>query len=142
MQLLATDLSRRVIESARRGLYGATSFRTTEPEYQQQYFDDAGRGLWQASDRLRAAVQFEQANLIGPAALGITQLTGADGFDVIFCRNVLMYFDQEAARQTLALIYSLLKEGGYLLLGHAESLLPLGSGFKPVQFGRELVHRK
>ena len=64
------------------------------------------------------------------------------GFDVIFCRNVLMYFDEAAARQTLELIYSLLKDGGYLLLGHAESLLPLGSGFRPVQFGRELVHQK
>ena len=53
-----------------------------------------------------------------------------------------MYFDEAAARQTLELIFSLLKDGGYLLLGHAESLLPLGSGFKPVQFGRELVHQK
>lgn len=142
VQLLATDLSRRVIESARRGLYGASSFRTTEPEYQRQYFDDAGRSLWQANDRLRAAVQFEQANLIAPDAGRLQQSAGGLGFDVIFCRNVLMYFDEEAVRQTLRLIYSLLKPGGYLLLGHAESLLPLGSGLTPVQFGRELVHRK
>jgi chemotaxis protein methyltransferase CheR len=142
VQLLATDLSRRVIESARRGLYSASSFRTMEPEYQQQYFHDAGRNLWQASDRLRDAVQFEQANLIGPNAWPIQQPVNPSGFDAIFCRNVLMYFDEEAAQQTLRLIYSLLKDGGYLLLGHAESLLPLGSGFKPVQFGRELVHRK
>ena len=142
VQLLATDLSRRVIEQARRGLYGSTSFRTTEPDYQQQYFHDAGRSLWQASDRLRDAVQFEQANLIGPDAERLQPPASAGGFDAIFCRNVLMYFDEEAAHQTLGLIYSLLKDGGYLLLGHAESLLPLGSGFKPVQFGRELVHRK
>jgi chemotaxis protein methyltransferase CheR len=141
VQLLATDLSRRVIDSARRGLYGSTSFRTTEPDFQEHYFYDAGRSLWQASDDLRAAVQFEQANLIGPDARRLQQ-TANGGFDAIFCRNVLMYFDEDAARQTLTLIYSLLKDGGYLLLGHAESLLPLGSGFKPVQFGRELVHRK
>ncbi|MEN3332026.1 MAG: chemotaxis protein methyltransferase CheR [Blastocatellia bacterium] len=142
VQLLATDLSRRVIEQARRGLYGSTSFRTTEPDYQANYFHDAGRSLWQASDDLRAAVQFEQANLIGPDARRLQPTANAGGFDAIFCRNVLMYFDEDAARQTLTLIYSLLKDGGYLLLGHAESLLPLGSGFKPVQFGRELVHRK
>jgi chemotaxis protein methyltransferase CheR len=142
VQLLATDLSRRVIERARRGLYGSTSFRTTEPEYQQSYFHDAGRSLWQAGDRLRDAVQFEQANLIGPDAERLQGPASAGGFDAIFCRNVLMYFDEEAARDTLRLIYSLLKDGGYLLLGHAESLLPLGSGFKPLQFGRELVHRK
>jgi chemotaxis protein methyltransferase CheR len=142
VQLLATDLSRRVIDSARRGLYGSTSFRTTEPEYQEHYFHDAGRGLWQASDHLRTAVQFEQANLIDPDARRLQPPANGGGFDAIFCRNVLMYFDEEAARQTLTLIYSLLKDGGYLLLGHAESLLPLGSGFKPIQFGRELVHRK
>jgi chemotaxis protein methyltransferase CheR len=141
VQLLATDLSRRVIDSARRGLYGSSSFRTMEPEYKERYFHEAGRGLWQASDRLRDAVQFEQANLIGAASHALGARAGG-GFDVIFCRNVLMYFDEQAVRQTLELIYSLLKEGGYLLLGHAESLLPLGSGFRPVQLGRELVHRK
>lgn len=141
VQLLATDLSRRVIESAERGLYGPSSFRTTAPAYQRTYFQEAGRGHWQADDRLRAAVQFEQANLIAPDAWRL-QASADGGFDVIFCRNVLMYFDEKAARQTLELIYSLLKTGGYLLLGHAESLLPLGSGFKPVQFGRELVHQK
>ena len=126
---------------ARRGLYGSSSFRTTEPEYKEHYFHAAGRGLWQASDGLRAAVQFEQANLIGADAQHLEAAAGG-GFDAIFCRNVLMYFDEQAVRQTLELIYSLLKDGGYLLLGHAESLLPLGSGFRPVQLGRELIHRK
>ena len=142
VELLATDLSRRVIESARHGLYGVSSFRTTDAAYQQQYFEDAGRGLWRANDSLRAAVQFEQANLIAPDARAIQPAGNGGGFDVVFCRNVLMYFDEAAARQTLELIYSLLKDGGYLLLGHAESLLPLGSGLRPVQFGRELVHQK
>ena len=109
---------------------------------------DIGQGSYQrwwtrTADVLRrAAVHFEQASLIAPPALGVHPADTDGGFDVIFCRNVLMYFDEEAARQTLELIYSLLKEGGYLLLGHAESLLPLGSGLRPVQFGRELVHQK
>ena len=141
VQLLATDLSRRVIDSARRGLYGSSSFRTTETEYKIRYFHAAGHGLWQASDGVRSVVQFEQANLIGADTPRIEASAGG-GFDAIFCRNVLMYFDEHAVRQTLELIYSLLKDGGYLLLGHAESLLPLGSGFRPVQLGRELVHRK
>jgi chemotaxis methyl-accepting protein methylase len=53
-----------------------------------------------------------------------------------------MYFDNDAVKKALKTISSLLKKGGYLLLGHAESLLPAGSGFEPVQIGRELVHRK
>ena len=141
VQLLATDLSRRVIESARLGLYGSSSFRTTDAEYKTHYFHDAGRGFWQASEALRDAVEFDQANLVGADARGLKASAGG-GFDAIFCRNVLMYFDEQAVQQTLELIYSLLADGGYLLLGHAESLLPLGSGFRPVQLGRELVHRK
>jgi chemotaxis methyl-accepting protein methylase len=54
----------------------------------------------------------------------------------------LMYFDEDAVKKTLKAIHSLLRGGGYLLLGHAESLLPIGLGYESVQIGRELVHRK
>ncbi len=92
---------------------------------------------------LRSAVRFEQSNLVG-LNVSVSQKTLAvdDGFDVIFCRNVLMYFDNDAVKKVLKTIRSLLKDGGYLLLGHAESLLPVGSGFESVQIGRELIHRK
>ena len=110
------------------------------PESRQKRFFQRGTGRFEGQARVRrdiaTRVEFQRLNLMDES-WGIE-----GGFDAIFCRNVLMYFDEEAAQQTLTLIYSLLKDGGYLLLGHAESLLPLGSGFKPVQFGRELVHRK
>ncbi|HXG92991.1 MAG TPA: protein-glutamate O-methyltransferase CheR [Blastocatellia bacterium] len=141
VQLIASDLSRRVVESAVRGIYGASSFRTTGTHYQKKYFHEAGRGLWAASEMLRSSVQFEQFNLIDLSER-LNGKAARDRFDVIFCRNVLMYFDEYAAKKTLRAFHSLLKKGGYLLLGHAESLLPLGTAFEPVQIGRELVHRK
>ena len=142
-EVIASDLSNRVIESGKRGMYGASSFRTTEPNFREKYFEEGGAGLWRASDALRSALRFEQSNLVGFDESPGQKAIGADeGFDVIFCRNVLMYFDDAAVKKTLKSVHSLLKDGGYLLLGHAESLLPIGSGFKPVQIGRELVHKK
>jgi chemotaxis protein methyltransferase CheR len=142
-EVVASDLSNRVIESGKRAVYGASSFRTTEPQFKEKYFEDTGHGLWRANGALRSAVRFEQSNLVGlDAAVSQKTLAVDDGFDVIFCRNVLMYFDEDAVKKALKTIRSLLKAGGYLLLGHAESLLPVGAGFEPVQIGRELVHRK
>lgn len=142
-QVIASDLSLRVIESGIRGVYGASSFRTTEQRFREKYFTAVEHSLWRAGDMLRSAIQFEQANLIGISSQTKEGASPADGgFDVIFCRNVLMYFDDAAVRKTLKAIHSLLREGGYLLLGHAESLLPIGLGYESLQIGRELVHRK
>lgn len=142
-EVVASDLSNRVIESGKRGVYGASSFRTTEPRFKEKYFEQVGNGLWRAVDALQSALRFERANLIGLGERAEQERLGADGgFDVIFCRNVLMYFDDLAAQKTLNTVYPMLKDGGYLLLGHAESLLPTGSGFKAVQIGRELIHKK
>lgn len=143
VQILASDLSKRVVSSGQRAVYGASSFRTTEAGFKAKYFHEEKRDLWRVSEPLRAAVRFEQANLMGlNSAMVQNGLSGFDEFDVIFCRNVLMHFDDAAARQTLRAIHSLLRAGGYLLVGHAESLLPQGSDFTAVQFNRELVHRK
>jgi chemotaxis protein methyltransferase CheR len=139
-EVTASDLSYRVIESSIKGIYSASSFRTTDAYYQDKYFSEIGNGLWRAGDFLRSAVRFEQANLIALSRRAITRLH--DGFDVIFCRNVLMYFDEAAVKKTLEALHSLLKKGGFLLLGHAESLLPFGLQFETVQLGREIVHRK
>jgi chemotaxis protein methyltransferase CheR len=142
-QLIASDLSIRVIESGVRGIYGASSFRTTDSHFREKYFSETDHGLWRANDLLRSSIQFEQANLIGISSQAKEAASPADGgFDIIFCRNVLMYFDEEAVKKTLISIHSLLREGGYLLLGHAESLLPVGLGYESVQIDRELVHRK
>ncbi|HVF88541.1 MAG TPA: protein-glutamate O-methyltransferase CheR [Blastocatellia bacterium] len=142
-RVLASDLSRRVIDLGRTGFYGPSSFRTMDDRYKERYFSESRRGLWRVCDLIRDSVSFEQFNLMElnrhpellPAPPG-------EGFDVIFCRNVLMYFDYESSRETVSSLHSLLAPGGFLLLGHAESLLPYGTGFSPVQIDNELVYRK
>ncbi|HET9533049.1 MAG TPA: CheR family methyltransferase, partial [Blastocatellia bacterium] len=137
VRITASDLSRRVIEIGERGVYGNSSFRTTEDSFKDKYFVVVGGNQRQAIDSLRDVIEFEQLNLIN---LDCDRKRG--GYDVIFCRNVLMYFDAEAVNKTLNSFYSMLNEGGYVLLGHAESLLPKETCFKPVQFGREYVHKR
>jgi chemotaxis protein methyltransferase CheR len=141
VSLTASDLSRRVVESGVRGVYGQSSFRTTDLNFRNKYFISESQGTWRVRDDLRAVIRFEQFNLmkLNSSEWGATP---PGGFDLIFCRNVLMYFDEEAVKRSLKSLHSMLAEGGYLLLGHAESLMPLGTGFEPVQFGRELVHKK
>lgn len=139
----AGDLSRRVIESAIKGGYGQSSFRTTDGYFRDKYFTREGASLWRVSGELRKSLRFEQQNLIKLAeGLREGRPRMAGKFDVIFCRNVLMYFDDSAVKKTLMMFHSLLREGGYLLLGHAESLLPHGLGFRTVQLGRELAYKK
>ena len=141
VSLTASDLSRRVVESGVRGIYGQSSFRTTDPIFRERYFVPDSQGAWRVRDELRSLIRFEQFNLMQLNSHA-WRATPPGGFDLIFCRNVLMYFDEDAVKRSLTSLHSMLAEGGYLLLGHAESLMPLGTGFKPVQFGRELVHRK
>jgi chemotaxis protein methyltransferase CheR len=139
--VFASDLSSRVIGQSRQGVYRASSFRTPDPWYRDKYFTEAGEGLWRAEDELRRLTRFSQSNILrsDDCVLGVA---GEAGFDVIFCRNVLMYFDKRAVEKALRWFYGLLREGGYLLVGHAEGLLPMGTSFRTVQFGRETVHRK
>jgi chemotaxis protein methyltransferase CheR len=143
VRVLASDLSRRVVDVAERGEYTASSFRVTDPTIRLKYFSEISGGRWRVDASLRAAVSFEQSNLVALArqrARGELPLTAV--FDVFFCKNVLMYFDDSAVRRSLRLFYSLLKPGGYLLLGHAEGLLPVGGEFLPMDIGAALAHRK
>jgi len=144
--ILASDLSSRVIGQGREGFYKTASFRSSPLWYRDKYFSQAGEGLWRAGEQLRRLIRFTQSNILrsNESRSGETASeTGAEaGFDVIFCRNVLMYFDKKAVEKALKSFYALLREGGYLLVGHAEGLLPMGSSFRAVHFGRETVHCK
>jgi chemotaxis protein methyltransferase CheR len=139
--VFASDLSSRVLGQGREGIYRASSFRSSHLWYRDKYFAEAGDGRWRAGDQLRGLIRFSRSNIVS-ADEGVAEMAGDAGFDVIFCRNVLMYFDKKAVEKTLRSLHALLREGGYLLVGHAEGLLPMGSSFRSVHFGRETVHRK
>lgn len=137
VEIFGSDQSRSALEKARRGIYGSFSFRSMPDGYKERYFQETAPGRLQVVPRVRRMVQFGRCNLMGPA--GDLPLVK---FDAIFCRNVLIYFHQEARRQVINLFHERLSDGGYLLLGHSESLLDLSDRFEFAAMNHDVAYRR
>ena len=131
IDMLGTDLSVEVLEKAKAGIYSQFEVQRGLPiQMLVKYFTQTG-DTWQIAPEIRAMVQYRMFNLLGDfASLG--------SFDVVFCRNVLIYFDQETKIGVLNRIAKLLTPDGYLVLGAAETVVGLTDAFKPVADKRGL----
>jgi chemotaxis protein methyltransferase CheR len=131
IELLATDLSGEVLEKARAGLYSQFEVQRGLPiQLLIKHFTQAGE-LWQIAPELRAMVRYRQLNLLADfSSLGM--------FDLIFCRNVLIYFDQETKTDVLHRLARVTASDGYLVLGAAETVVGLTDRFKMVPDKRGL----
>ncbi len=135
ISIKATDISPRVLEMCERGYYRALSFRATEPAMVQKYFTVSGDGFVIA-ERVKRLVQFSSLNLMDDRKVA------ANGpFDVIFCRNVLIYFDKPTQKRVVESFARALRPGGYLFLGHAESLFALTDFYEPVVQPESIAYR-
>ncbi len=137
VEIFGSDQSRKALERARQGAYGGFSFRNTPPAIRDRYFRPHADGRFQIVPDVRRMVQFGRCNLLGPA--GDLPLVK---FDAILCRNVLIYFDRDSRRQVVDLFYDRLAEGGYLLLGHSESLLDLSDRFEFANLSQDVAYRR
>lgn len=117
----AVDLSRRSLERARAAQYGSLSFRGKDLRYRDRYFERLD-DRYHLRPEVRDAVSFERANLVSPSFLD-----GSPLFDVIFCRNVLIYLVPQARDNVTIRLDQLLQCNGVLLLGHADALTPTGT---------------
>lgn len=136
VSVIGTDLCPSNIEAAVRGIYRPTSFRTMNEETKARYFTPAEGGL-KVTSALKRLVHFSVGNLMHNV-----HVRSVGRVDVIFCRNVLIYFDDVSRRAVTDLFYERLLPGGYLLLGHSESLLNAGTHFEPVHLEGDLVYRR
>jgi chemotaxis protein methyltransferase CheR len=136
VEIAGADISRRCLAAARAGAYGEHAFRSADAEHMRRWFRLRG-GKWVIDDAIRGMVRFGRENLLDPGALA--SVTRADA---IFCRNVMIYFDLAARRRVLAKFHEKLRDGGWLLLGHSESLLNVTADFEIVHLTRDLVYRK
>jgi len=136
VRFYASDISRRMLRKAREGRYREASFRETEPELRDKYFDEK-EGLWQISDAIQQDVDFIHLNLRDRSKVA---LLGA--MDVILCRNVIIYLDTESKREVVQTFFDKLRPGGHLLLGHSESLINLSSSFELRHLENDLVYRR
>ncbi|MBO9544613.1 protein-glutamate O-methyltransferase CheR [Caulobacter sp.] len=137
VEIVGSDIDTRALDDARTGLYGERAVARLPEGVRQSYFEPAKRRHWQLIDDLRESVTFNQANLVdGPS------LANQGAFDVIFCRNVLIYFD-DASRLTAANnLYDRLAPGGYLCLGHTESMNRISERFATRRFNDAIVYQR
>jgi chemotaxis protein methyltransferase CheR len=136
VRIYGSDISRRCVAAARRGVYTETSFRATPENLRRTCFRPCDGG-WQVTDPIRQLCHFGQMNLLDEDR---TRIFGKA--DVIFCRNVLIYFDTKARKTAIEVLYDRLSPGGVLLLGHSESLLNVSTAFELLHLREDLVYRK
>ncbi|MER2560732.1 MAG: protein-glutamate O-methyltransferase CheR [Myxococcaceae bacterium] len=137
IDVLGTDLSQKALATARHAEYGPSALRSTTPEQKARFFELAEQGRVKVKREFKERVRFGWLNLLD--AEGARLLPS---MDVIFCRNVLIYFDTETRRRVVQLFSERLRDGGYLLLGHSENLFSLTTKFELVQLSGDLVYRK
>jgi chemotaxis protein methyltransferase CheR len=135
VRVFGNDISRRVLGIARRAVYPRHSFRAMPPQYDEYFEPDPGGR--RVVDRVRALCQFGQFNLMERERAAILGRV-----DAIFCRNVLIYFDAESRRQVIDGFYERLQPGGYLMLGHSESLLNVSTAFELAHLASDMVYRR
>ncbi|MFZ0687665.1 MAG: protein-glutamate O-methyltransferase CheR [Terriglobales bacterium] len=128
-EILATDLNDNSLETARAGIYGEYALRSTSEALRRKYFKEVGDKKLQANDLLKAQIRFDRVNLRDDSKMLFQK-----GMDVIFCCNVLIYFDLVSKRRVVQHFYANLLPGGYLFLGHAESLFQVDDSFRLVHF--------
>src|SRR5262249_43825561 len=138
VRIFGSDISRRCVAAARRAVYGPSSFRAMPHDYRKRYFVERDDGS-HVVDELRSSglCQFGHLNLLDAQRAAVVGRV-----DVIFCRNVLIYFDEASRRRVIEMFYDRLLPGGYLLLGHSESLLNGSTAFELVHLREDLVYRK
>jgi chemotaxis protein methyltransferase WspC len=135
-QIDGVDLSCRLVERARQARFGDFSFRETAPDLRQRHFRLVD-GSWELAPALRSLVCFTQGNLLAPLFLA-----GEKPFDLVFCRNLLIYLHPAARRRALDTLDRLLAPQGLLCMGHAEPLDFLNPRFEPIgPKGAFLYHR-
>ncbi|AAS96549.1 MAG TPA: protein-glutamate O-methyltransferase CheR [Desulfovibrio sp.] len=136
IRITANDLSEAVLASARKGMYSDYALRTTPPDIISRYFIKEGT-QYRIDPKVQQLVQFGQINLSDR-----TQLKRVERSQIVFCRNVIIYFDDEMKKQVIGSFYDNLLPGGYLLIGHSESLHNISRAFKPEHHTGAIIYRK
>jgi chemotaxis protein methyltransferase CheR len=138
VEIVASDIDTRVIGQARAGLYDDRAVQHLPAAVKARYFTHTPDGRWQIIDDLRSSVDFNTVNLND--RLDMRRHQG--GFDVIFCRNLLIYFDDVSRRQAAEALFDALRPGGFVCLGHSESMSRISSLFTVRKYPDGIVYQK
>jgi chemotaxis protein methyltransferase CheR len=133
VEILATDIGRQALKHAERGVYAGRSLASVNEKQLGAHFSPVDGGH-QVKSRIRKMVSFVQMNLASPVYVG--------KMDLIFCMNVLIYFSEEKRRALVQRFYDALEPGGYLFLGHSESISKMPVKFQAIVLGDCILYRK
>ena len=136
IEIIGTDISQKVLQQARRAVYGKSSFRATEEGDVRRFFCKQDDG-YKVNDSIREMVTISHLNLFDT-----NRLTMLGKVDLVFCRNVIIYFDQAAKKRVIESFHSALYDGGFLLLGHSESLMNITTSFTLRHFKNDMIYQK
>lgn len=125
-RILATDLSTNVIEKAQNNHYPPEALKNLPPTWERKYFTHEPQGTYTLREEVKKEVLFRRFNLMDPFRF-------PKQFDLIFCRNVMIYFDQETKNRLINKFYDVLKPGGYLFIGHSETVQREKSRFRYIK---------
>jgi chemotaxis protein methyltransferase CheR len=137
VEIVATDISEKVLAQAREGVYGSYTLRNLTPAQVKQHFLPLGQDTFQVKSELKQLISFKNFNLVdyaGYRTLGT--------FDVIFCRNVLIYFDEAVKAKVIKGFHEVLQPKAFLLVGHSESIHSFNVGFELMHFSKAMGYRK
>ncbi|WP_027717191.1 CheR family methyltransferase [Desulfovirgula thermocuniculi] len=135
-EIHATDINTEVLARAQEGVYNDYAVRQVPDVYFTRYFTRVNGG-YAVSPLLKRRVKFYQVNLMDDA-----RMRQMKGFHAIFCRNVLIYFDDASRRRVALHFYQALEPNGYIFLGHSESMSRITTVFKPVRFKNAIIYQK
>jgi chemotaxis protein methyltransferase CheR len=136
VEIVGTDINNAVIETAKAGLYREYSIRNTQPYYLKKYFKPVGNAF-EIDPAVKKVVTFKNFNLFDDISM-----RSMSNFDIIFCANVLIYFDAKAKIKVVSNLYNSLNKGGYLFIGYAETLHTISKAFTIISFPKTIGYKK
>ena len=136
IEIVGTDINQAVVETARKGVYRDYSIRNMPKYFLDKYFvtEDSRYHL---RDEVKRLVRFENLNLYDRSRMKVMT-----NFDIIYCCNVLIYFDAQSKIQVVSNLYDSLRRGGFLFIGYAESLHGISTAFKLINFAKTVAYKK
>ncbi len=137
VEIIGSDIDTRVLEAAKAGIFNKRSLMRLTPGVIEKYFDRLTEDQWLILAELRGSVQFLPVNLVEAH-----ETRGFGKFDVIFCRNVLIYFDDASRRAAAENLYANLVPGGFICLGHTESMSRISPLFDVRRYSDAIVYQR
>lgn len=135
-EIVGTDINYQVVETARKGVYKEYAIRNTTPYYLKKYFKQNGN-TWEINPQIKQMVTFKLMNLFDDNAMRTMS-----SFDVVFCANVLIYFDVKSKVKVVNRLYNSLNKEGYLFIGYSETLHGISKAFKLVSYPKTIGYKK